>query len=45
MDVAFVVGGRALTETIRQQMKFAAYCDNMQHFESFAQTLRGVIEK
>ncbi len=41
MDVAFVVGGRALTEEIRQQMKYAAYCDNLQHLETFAQTLRG----
>ena len=41
MDVAFVVGGRALTESIRQQMKFAAYCDNMQHLESFAQSHTG----
>ena len=37
MDVAFVVGGYALTEEIRQQMKFSAYCDNMQHLEGFAQ--------
>ncbi len=39
-DVAFVVGGRALTEPLRQKMKYAAYCDNMQHLESFARTLR-----
>jgi len=39
MNVAFVVGGRALTEPVRQQMKYAAYCDNMQHLEAFAQTL------
>jgi methanogenic corrinoid protein MtbC1 len=45
MEVAFVVGGYALTESIRQQMKYSAYCDNMQHFEGFAQTLCGVIEK
>ena len=41
LDVAFVVGGRALTEPIRQQMKYAAYCDNLQHLEAFAQTLLG----
>ena len=34
-----VVGGRALTEEMRQQMKYATYCDNMQHLEGFAQTL------
>lgn len=39
MDVAFVVGGRSLVESLRQRMKYAAYCDNMQHLESFAQTL------
>lgn len=41
LDVAFVVGGRALTEDLRQQMKYAAYCDNLQHLEAFAQTLLG----
>jgi methanogenic corrinoid protein MtbC1 len=45
MEVAFVVGGYALTENIRQRMKYSAFCDNMQHLEGFAQTLRGVIEK
>ncbi len=40
MDVAIVVGGRALTEELRQKMKYAAYCDNMQHLEGFAQTLQ-----
>ncbi len=44
MDVAFVVGGYALNEEMRQQMKYAAHCDNMQHLEGFAQTLRGAIE-
>ena len=38
-NVAFVVGGYALTEELRQNMKFAAYCDSMQHLEGFAQTL------
>jgi methanogenic corrinoid protein MtbC1 len=45
LDVAFVVGGYALTDKIRQQMKFSAYCDNMQHLEGFAQTLYGAIQK
>lgn len=41
LNVAFVVGGRALTEKIRQRMKYAAFCDNLQHLEAFAQTLKG----
>jgi excisionase family DNA binding protein len=40
LDVAFVVGGRALSESLRQRMRYAAFCDNMQHLESFAQSLR-----
>ena len=40
--VAIVVGGRALTEPIRQDMRYAAFCDNMQHLESFANTLTGM---
>lgn len=43
LDVAFVVGGYALTEQLRQQMKYSAYCDNMQHLEGFARTLRSTI--
>ena len=43
-SVAFVVGGRALNEQLRQQMKYAAYCDNMRHLEAFSQTLRGAAE-
>jgi methanogenic corrinoid protein MtbC1 len=39
-EVAFVVGGRALTPHLREQMKYAAYCDNMQHLETFAHSLR-----
>jgi len=45
LDVAFVVGGRTLSEEIRQQMKYAAFCDNLQHLEAFAQTLRGANAK
>ncbi len=45
MDVAFVVGGYALTEKVRRQMKYSAFCDNMQHLEGFAQTLRSASEK
>lgn len=38
-QVAFVVGGRALTPEVRRQMRYAAYCDNMNHLETFSQTL------
>jgi excisionase family DNA binding protein len=38
-DVAFVVGGHALDEGLRQKMKYAAHCDSMQHLEGFVQTL------
>lgn len=41
---AFVVGGRQLSEPLRQRLKYAAYCDNMQHLESFAQSLRTAIQ-
>lgn len=37
--VAFVVGGRALDPDLRRRMKYAAYCDNLQHLEAFARTL------
>lgn len=39
-DVAFVVGGNALTSELRGQINFSAFCDNMQHLEGFAHTLR-----
>jgi methanogenic corrinoid protein MtbC1 len=38
--VAFAVGGRALSDSLRQQMTYAAFCDTLQHLESFACTLR-----
>jgi methanogenic corrinoid protein MtbC1 len=36
--VALVVGGRALAQTIRQRIQYAAYCDNLRHLTSFAET-------
>jgi len=36
---ALVVGGRALTEDLRQQLTYSAYCDTMQHLAAFAKTL------
>jgi MerR family transcriptional regulator, light-induced transcriptional regulator len=38
--VALVLGGRALTEPVRQRLRYSAFCDNMQHLESFARTLQ-----
>lgn len=36
---ALVVGGRALTAEIRQQMAYAAYCDTLRHLATFASSL------
>lgn len=33
---ALVVGGRALTEPLRRQMRYTAYCDTFRQLESFA---------
>lgn len=32
---ALVLGGRALTDELRREMKFTAYCDNLQHLAEF----------
>jgi len=44
-EVAIVVGGRALIESVRRQMEYASYCDNLQHLEAFAQTLMRTFAK
>lgn len=36
---ALVVGGRALTEDVRKQIKYTCFCDTMQHLESFSESL------
>lgn len=36
---ALVVGGRALTEDLRQRLTYSSFCDTMQHLEAFAQAL------
>jgi len=36
---AVVVGGRALTSSVRQQLPYASYGDNLQHLRGFAQSL------
>lgn len=42
---AIVIGGRALTEPLRRQISYAAYCDGMRHLESFVQSLSAVIQR
>jgi len=43
IGTALVVGGRALTDDLRQNMSYSSYCDTMQHLEGFAKTLIGAI--
>lgn len=44
IGAAVVVGGRALTTEIRQQMAYAAYCDTLRHLVAFAASLTTFIE-
>jgi len=37
--IALVVGGRALTEDLRRNMRYTAFCDNMRHLVAFAQSM------
>lgn len=39
--VAIVMGGQALTCEIRQQIRYASFCDTVRHLEQFALTYRG----
>ena len=43
-DTALVVGGRGLTESLRQQMRYASFGDNLQHLEDFARSLLPQVE-
>jgi excisionase family DNA binding protein len=46
MGTAVAVGGRALTEEIRQQMVYSAYCDTLRHLVTFVAALsRQSVEK
>jgi excisionase family DNA binding protein len=36
---ALVLGGRALTEEVRRQLRYSAYCDTFLHLKSCAETL------
>jgi methanogenic corrinoid protein MtbC1 len=38
-ETALVVGGRALTESIRSQIRYTAFCDNLSHLESYAESI------
>ncbi len=40
VDTSIVVGGRALTKTIRRKMRYAAYCDGLGHLASFIRAFR-----
>jgi methanogenic corrinoid protein MtbC1 len=40
-NVAFVVGGYALTDQVRPKMKYSICCDNMKQLVEFAHTLLG----
>lgn len=39
VSAAVVVGGKALNDTIRRDMSYSAYCDNLGHLANFARTL------
>lgn len=39
MGVAVVVGGNALTEAVREEIRYAAYCDTLSHLQTFVQTI------
>ena len=43
--VALIVGGKALTEDIRMQMKFTAHCDNFMHLETFSKQTLELLRK
>jgi MerR family transcriptional regulator, light-induced transcriptional regulator len=42
-DVAVVVGGRALSGSMRDRLRYTAFCDRLEHLESFASTLAGSV--
>jgi methanogenic corrinoid protein MtbC1 len=42
---ALVVGGFALTESVRKRMQYAAFCDNLQHLEAFLDSLPATTTK
>lgn len=38
-EIAVVVGGKGLTQEVRQQIDYCAYCDNFRHLASFARQM------
>jgi hypothetical protein len=40
IGAALVVGGRELTESLRRKIRYSAYCDDLQHLESLARSLK-----
>jgi methanogenic corrinoid protein MtbC1 len=42
---ALVVGGRALTEPLRQRIRYSSYCDSMQQLEAFALNLQKTLKR
>ena len=38
-NTTLVIGGRALTDDIRKQLRYSAFCDTMRHLEAFALNL------
>lgn len=40
-----VVGGRALSESLRRKLQYSAFCDNLQHLEAFARSILPVAKK
>lgn len=38
-QTAFVVGGQALSESLRKRLHYASFCDNLRHLETFARSL------
>ncbi len=45
VGTAVVLGGRALSESIRNNLQFSTYCDNFRQLERFAQTLRDAADR
>lgn len=40
-DTFFVLGGRAMNEDLRRQIKYSVFCDTLQHLEGFIESLSG----
>ena len=40
VDTALVIGGRALDEQLRKQLKYTVYCEDLQRLAAFVQALK-----